>query len=51
MFMVICNILYYIGLVVAGIAIVATIVKETNIIEYEYNRKQIMIEQGTLIIK
>lgn len=49
MFMVICNILYYVGIVVAGIAMIGIIARAMNAIEYEYNRKQIMKAEGIII--
>lgn len=49
MFYIICNILYYIGIVVAGIAIIGIIARGMNIIENEYDKKQNMKTHGVII--
>ncbi len=47
MFYIISNILYYLGLIVSGIAVFGVAVRTVNIIEFEFiTKKQINIQEG-----
>ena len=47
MFIIICNILYYIGIIVAGIATLLFVVRAFNAFEFEFvTKKQIMKANG-----
>ena len=49
MFIVICNILYYLGAIVAGIATLLFVVRAFNAFEFEFvTKKQIMKQQGVI---
>lgn len=49
MFIIICNILYYIGIIVAGIAMLLIIARAANAFEFEFiTKKQIMKANGII---